>query len=54
MYNKMIKTKIFTFFLFFSLLNSSLASPKIDVKTAILVDYNSDKILYELEPGINK
>tara|TARA_Y100000590_G_scaffold153348_1_gene176070 strand:- start:6500 stop:7663 length:1164 start_codon:yes stop_codon:yes gene_type:complete len=52
MYNKMIKSKIFTFLLFFSLLTSSWASPKIDVKTAILLDYNSDKILFELEPDL--
>ena len=52
MYNKMIKTKIFTFFFFLSLLTSSWSSPKIDVKTAFLLDYNSDKVLFELEPDL--
>ena len=48
----MIKIKIFTFlYLFF--LTSSWSSPKIDVKTAILVDYHSDEILYELEPDMS-
>tara|TARA_B100000029_G_scaffold199882_1_gene198284 strand:- start:4705 stop:5886 length:1182 start_codon:yes stop_codon:yes gene_type:complete len=51
--NKMIKTKIFTIFLFFLFLSSSWSSPKMDVKTAILMDYNSDKILYELEPDMS-
>ncbi len=49
----MIKTKIFTIFLFFLFLSSSWSSPKMDVKTAILMDYNSDKILYELEPDMS-
>ena len=51
--NKMIKIKIFTLFLLFIFLSNSWAAPKIDVKTAILVDYNSDKILYELEPDMS-
>ena len=51
--NKMIRIKIFIFFLFFVFSSISWASPKIDVKTAILVDYNSDKILYELEPDMS-
>ena len=49
----MIKTKIFTIFLFFLFLSSSWSFPKMDVKTAILMDYNSDKILYELEPDMS-
>ena len=53
MLNKMIKTKIFTFFLFFLFLSNSWASPKIDIKTGILIDYHSDKILYELEPDMS-
>ena len=51
--NKMIRAKIFILFLFFLLSSTSLAAPKMDVKTAILVDYNSDKILYELEPDMS-
>ena len=50
--NKMIKIKIFIFFLFFSMLPNSWSAPKIDVKTAILLDYNSDEILFELEPDM--
>ena len=49
----MIKNKIFILFLFFIFSSTSWASPKMDVKTAILVDYNSDKILYELEPDMS-
>tara|TARA_Y100000590_G_scaffold454269_1_gene600762 strand:- start:1167 stop:2318 length:1152 start_codon:yes stop_codon:yes gene_type:complete len=49
----MIRAKIFILFLFFLLSSTSLAAPKMDVKTAILVDYNSDKILYELEPDMS-
>ena len=36
--------------LFGSVLN---ANPKIDVKTAILLDYDSDEIIYELEPDMS-
>ena len=49
----MIKTKIFTLFLFFIFLSHSWATPKLDVNTAILMDYNSGKILYELEPDLS-
>ena len=49
----MIKTKIFTLFLFFIFLSHSWAAPKLDVNTAILMDYNSGKILYELEPDLS-
>ena len=49
----MIKTKIFTFLLSFIFLTNSWSSPKIDVKTAILVDYHSDEVLYELEPDMS-
>ena len=52
MCNKMIKIKIFITFLFFLIINNAWSSPKINVKTAILVDYNSDKILYQLEPDL--
>jgi len=46
----MIKIKIFTLLIFFTFLSSLFASPKIDVKSAIVLDYNSGKILYEIEP----
>tara|TARA_B100000965_G_scaffold405754_1_gene441146 strand:- start:2439 stop:3587 length:1149 start_codon:yes stop_codon:yes gene_type:complete len=36
--------------IYLSLFNSAFASPNIDAKTAILMDFNSGKILYELEP----
>ena len=49
----MIKTKIFSLFLFFIFLSYSWATPKLDVNTAILMDYNSGKILYELEPDLS-
>ena len=51
--NRMIKIKILVLISFFILISHSLSSPKIDVKTAILLDYNSDKILYELEPDMS-
>ena len=34
------------------MLPNSWSAPKIDVKTAILLDYNSDEILFELEPDM--
>ena len=49
----MIRTKIFILFLFYIFSSTSWASPKMDVKTAILLDYNSNKILYELEPDMS-
>ena len=48
----MIKIKIFTLFLFFLLLSNSWSTPKIDVKTAILTDYNSGETLYEHEADL--
>ena len=44
-------SKIHLYFLVcFLILNTNLsANPKVDVKTAILVDYDSDEILYELD-----
>ena len=47
--------KIHLFFLVcFFIFNTNLsANPKIDVKTAILIDYDSDEILYELEPDMS-
>jgi D-alanyl-D-alanine carboxypeptidase (penicillin-binding protein 5/6) len=49
----MIKIKIFILFLFFTLSVYSWGSPNINVKTAILVDYNSGKVLYELDPDFS-
>ena len=47
--------KIHLYFLVcFFILNTNLsANPKIDVKTAILIDYDSNEILYELEPDMS-
>ena len=49
----MTRIKIFILFLFFIFSSVSWAVPKMDVKTAILTDYNSGKILYELEPDMS-
>ena len=49
----MTKTKILTLISLFLFHSISWGSPKIDVKTAILLDYNSNKILYELEPDMS-
>ena len=38
-------------FLFFT--SQLFANPKVDVKTAILLDYDSDEIIYELEPDMS-
>ena len=51
--NKMIKIKFFLLFIFFCFTSILIASPKIDVKSAILMDYNSGKILYEIEPDVH-
>ena len=49
----LIKIHLF-FLLCFFIFNTNLsANPKIDVKTAILIDYDSDEILYELEPDMS-
>jgi D-alanyl-D-alanine carboxypeptidase (penicillin-binding protein 5/6) len=49
----MIKIKIFILFLFFTLSVHSWGSPNINVKSAILVDYNSDKVLYKIDPDFS-
>ncbi len=36
--------------IYFAFINVAFSTPKIDAKTAILMDYNSSEILYELEP----
>ena len=48
--NKMIKIKSLILIIFFSFLSNLFASPKIDVKSAILLDYNSGQVLYEIDP----
>ena len=45
----MIKTKFIAVFLLLISFSYSWANPKIDVRSAILMDYHSGKILYELE-----
>ncbi len=47
--NKLI---LITLFLFLNLISSVTAELKVDARTAIVVDYHSDKILYEYEPDI--
>jgi serine-type D-Ala-D-Ala carboxypeptidase (penicillin-binding protein 5/6) len=43
--------KLITFFiLFFFQISIALANPNIQARTAILIDYHSDEVLYELEP----
>ena len=39
--------------LYFLFSTNLISNPKIDVKTAILIDYDSDKIIYELEPDMS-
>ena len=46
----MIKIKFYITIIFFTLFSFVYATPKIDVKSAILIDYNSGEILYEIEP----
>ena len=48
----MIKNNLLVFIFLLFISTSSWSTPKINVKTAILLDYNSDKILYELEPDL--
>ena len=47
--------KIFKYIFILILINFNLASaePKIAAKTAIVIDFQTDKILYELEPDIS-
>ena len=49
----MIRTKFLIPIIFFTFLSNLFAAPKIDVKSAILIDYNSDEILYEIEPDVH-
>ena len=48
--NKFIFIFVFIYSLFFSNLYSN---PKIDVKTAILIDHDSNEIIFELEPDMS-
>ena len=48
--NKLL-IKIITSYLLLTV--SLIASPKVDVKTAILVDFDSDEIIFELEPDMS-
>ena len=43
---------IISLFLIFNLNLSALAQPSFNLRTAIVIDYHSDKILYEYEPDI--
>ena len=48
----MNKIFIITFFLLLSSFTNLLSAPNISAKTAILIDFNSGKVLYELDPDI--
>ena len=48
--NKMIIKNFLLFGIFICYTFGVLATPKIDVKSGILIDYNSDKILFEKDP----
>ncbi|MBD1150750.1 D-alanyl-D-alanine carboxypeptidase, partial [Pelagibacterales bacterium SAG-MED29] len=48
--NKFLAILLIIFFNFFS--SALTEEPLVDVRTAIVVDYHSDKILYEYEPDI--
>ena len=39
--------------LYFILIANLVSNPKVDIKTAILVDYDSNEIIYELEPDMS-
>ena len=43
----------YIFILFISLSFSAQAKPNIDIKTGILIDYHTNKVLYELEPDMS-
>ena len=46
--------KLFIVILFyFTLISSVFANPNINARTGILIDYHSDKVLYELDPDAN-
>ena len=39
--------------LYFALTVNLVSNPKVDIKTAILLDFDSNKIIYELEPDMS-
>tara|TARA_B100000579_G_scaffold436435_1_gene462376 strand:+ start:1870 stop:3018 length:1149 start_codon:yes stop_codon:yes gene_type:complete len=49
----MIKIKFLTFLILFIFTSSLSSTPKIDVKSAILLDYNSDAVLFEIDPDVH-
>ena len=49
----MIKILIKFIALYFILIANLFSNPKVDIKTAILVDYDSNEIIYELEPDMS-
>ncbi len=51
--NNMIKNILLFVFFYLISINNVISSPKIQAKSAILLDYNSGKILHELEPDMS-
>ena len=51
--NNMIRNIILSLIFYFFILSNLMSSPQIDAKSAILVDYNSGKILHELEADMS-
>jgi len=49
----MNKTLLKTLLIYLILTTNLFSNPKIDVKTAILIDYDSNEIIYELEPDMS-
>ena len=43
--------KLLTLYFFFTI--NLLSNPKVDIKTAILLDHDSNEIIYELEPDMS-
>ena len=48
----LIKNLLLIFIFLNLILINSYSNPKVDVKTAILIDYDSESVLYELEPDM--
>ena len=49
----MNKISIKLIILYFIFTANLVSNPKVDVKTAILIDHDSNKIIYELEPDMS-
>ena len=49
----MIKKKLIVILVFLNLSLQLSASPNIEIKTAILMDYDSEKILFAVEPDMS-